>query len=143
MRCRFYIEITATKRIYSILETVLRLMLLKVTWPSFNLVTNLIPFGFVTLEKFVRERSYELTDTIVKNVASWISVLWNSFMKHLYIVRSAGLSKILCNFHNYLMVLLILLDTFFRYSSNVNLSSNVNPWYFCDDTWETLLLLKH
>ena len=42
-------------------------------------------------------------------------------MKHLYIVRSAGLGKILCNFRNNPMVLLILFDTFVKYSSNVNL----------------------
>ena len=42
-------------------------------------------------------------------------------MKHLYIVRSAGLGKILYNFRNNPMVLLILFDTFVKYSSNVNL----------------------
>ena len=63
-------------------------------------------------------------------------------MKHLYIVRSADLGKIFCNFQNSPMVLLILFDTFFKRSSSVNLLSNVNPRCFCDDAWETLLLLK-
>ena len=40
------------------------------------------------------------------------------------------------------MVLLVLFDTFFKCLSNVNLLSNVNPKCFCDDAWETLLLLK-
>ena len=51
-------------------------------------------------------------------------------MKHLYIVRSAGLGKIFCNFRNNPMVLLILFDTFVKSSSNVNLLSNVNPKSF-------------
>ena len=63
-------------------------------------------------------------------------------MKLLYIVRRAGLGKIFCNFRNNPMVLLILFDTFVKCSSNVNLLSNVNPKCFCDDAWETLLLLK-
>ena len=33
-------------------------------------------------------------------------------MKHLYIIRRAGLGKIFCNFRNSPMVLLILFDTF-------------------------------
>ena len=40
------------------------------------------------------------------------------------------------------MVVLILFDTFVKCSLNVNLLSNVNPKCFCDDAWETLLLLK-
>ena len=63
-------------------------------------------------------------------------------MKHLYIVRSAGLGKIFCNFCNSTMVLLILFDTFVKCSSNVNLLSNVSPKCFCDDAWETLSSLK-
>ena len=63
-------------------------------------------------------------------------------MKHLYIVRSAGLGKIFCNFHNSSMVLLILFDIFVKCSSNVNLLSSVNPKYFCDNAWERLSLLK-
>ena len=62
-------------------------------------------------------------------------------MKHLYIVRSAGLGKIFCNFRNNHTVLLILSDTFVKCLSNVNLLSNVNPKCFRDDAWETLLLL--
>ena len=54
-------------------------------------------------------------------------------MKHLYIVRSAGIDKIFCNFHNNHMALLILFDTFVKCSSNGNLLSNVNPKCFCDD----------
>ena len=46
-------------------------------------------------------------------------------MKLLFIVRSAGLGKIFCNFRNHPTVLL-----------------NVNSKYFCDDAWETLLLFK-
>ena len=45
-------------------------------------------------------------------------------MKHLYTVRNAGLSKIFFNFYNNPMVLHIL---FFKWLSNVNLLSNVNP----------------
>ena len=63
-------------------------------------------------------------------------------MKHLYIVRSAGLGGIFCNFCNNHVVLLILFDTLVKCLSNVNLLSNVNPKWFCDDAWETLLLLK-
>ena len=48
-------------------------------------------------------------------------------MKHLHIVRSAGLGKIFCNFRNNPMVLLILFDTIFKCPSNVDLLSNVNP----------------
>ena len=47
-----------------------------------------------------------------------------------YILRSAGLSKIFCNFRNNPMVLLFLLNTFIKCSSNVNLLSNVNPKCF-------------
>ena len=65
-----------------------------------------------------------------------------SLMKHFYIVTSAGLGKIFCNFRSNPMVLLILFDTFVECSSNVNLLSIVNPKCFCDDAWETLLLLK-
>ena len=65
-----------------------------------------------------------------------------SLMKHFCIVTSAGLGKIFCNFRSNPMVLLILFDTFVKCSSNVNLLSNVNPKCFCDDAWETLLLLK-
>ena len=64
-------------------------------------------------------------------------------MKHLYIVRSAGLGKIFCNFCNNPMVLLVLFDAFFKCLSYGNLLSNVNPKYFCNDASETLLLLKH
>ena len=63
-------------------------------------------------------------------------------MKHLYIVRNAGLGKIFCNFRNNHMVLLTLFDTFFKCLSHSNLLSNVNPKCFCDDALETLLLLK-
>ena len=63
-------------------------------------------------------------------------------MKHLCIVRGAGLGKIFCNFYNNPVVLLILFDTFVKCLSNVNLLSNVNPKCFCNDAWETLLL-KH
>ena len=38
-------------------------------------------------------------------------------MKHLYIVRSAGLGKIFFNFRNSPMVLLVLFDTFVKCSS--------------------------
>ena len=51
-------------------------------------------------------------------------------MKHLYIVRSAGLGKIFYNFRNNPMALFILFDTFVKCSSNVNLLSNVNPNVF-------------
>ena len=54
-------------------------------------------------------------------------------MKHLCIVRSAGLGKIFCNFYNNPVVLLILFDTFVKCLSNVNLLSNVNPKCFCND----------
>ena len=54
-------------------------------------------------------------------------------MKHLYIVRSAGLGKIFCHFQNNPMVLFILFDTFIKCSTNVNLLSNVNHKCFCDD----------
>ena len=54
-------------------------------------------------------------------------------IKHLYIVRSAGLGKIFCNFRNNPVVLLILFDTFVKCSSNVNLLSKVNPKCFCHD----------
>ena len=40
------------------------------------------------------------------------------------------------------MALIILFDTFVKCASNVNLLPNVNPKCFCDDAWETLLLLK-
>ena len=56
-------------------------------------------------------------------------------MKHLYIVRSAGLGKIFCNFRNSPMVLYILFDMFVKSSSNVNLLHNTNPKYFCVDAW--------
>ena len=49
------------------------------------------------------------------------------------IVRSAGLGKILCNFSNNPVVLLISFDTLVKCSSNVNLLSNVNRKCFCDD----------
>ena len=52
-------------------------------------------------------------------------------MKHLQIARSANPGKIFCNFCNNPMVLLVLLDTFFKCSSNVNLLSDVKC--FCDD----------
>ena len=55
-----------------------------------------------------------------------------------YIVRSAGLCKIFCDFQNNPVVLLILFDAFVRCCSNVNLLSSVNPKCFCDDAWETL-----
>ena len=61
-------------------------------------------------------------------------------MKHLYIVRSAGLGKIYCTFRNNPMILLILFDIFVKRSFNVNLLSNFNSKCFCDDAWETLLL---
>ena len=54
-------------------------------------------------------------------------------MKHVYIERSAGLGKILCNFRNSPIVLLNLFDIFVKCSSNVNVLSNVNPKCFCDD----------
>ena len=54
-------------------------------------------------------------------------------MKHLYIVRSAGLGKIIYNFRNNPMILLILFDTFVKCSSNANLLSKVNPKCFRDD----------
>ena len=54
-------------------------------------------------------------------------------MKHLYIVRSAGLGKTFCNFRNNPVVLLILFDTFVKCTSYVNLLSNVNPKCFCND----------
>ena len=50
-----------------------------------------------------------------------------------YIVRSAGLCKIFCDFQNNPVVLLILFDAFVRCCSNVNLLSSVNPKCFCDD----------
>ena len=53
--------------------------------------------------------------------------------ENLYVVRSAGLGKIFCNFRNNPMVLLILFDKFVKCSSNVNLLSNVNPKCFCED----------
>ena len=49
------------------------------------------------------------------------------------IVRSAALGKMFCNFRNNPMVLLTLFDTFVKFSSNVDLLSNVNPKCFCDD----------
>ena len=51
-------------------------------------------------------------------------------MKHLYVVRSAGLGKIFCNFRSSPMVLLTLFDTFVKCSSNVNPLSNVLSKYF-------------
>ena len=51
-------------------------------------------------------------------------------MKHLYIVRSAGLGKIFCNFRSNPMVLLTLFDAFVKCSLNVNLLSDVLPKYF-------------
>ena len=60
-----------------------------------------------------------------------------------YIIKSAGLGKIFCNFRNNPMVLLIIFDTFVTCSSNVDLLSNFNPKCFCDDALDTLLLLKH
>ena len=54
-------------------------------------------------------------------------------MKHLYIVRSAGLGEIFFNIRNNPMVLLILSDTFIKCSSDVNIASNVNPTCFGDD----------
>ena len=60
----------------------------------------------------------------------------------IYIIKSAGLANIFCNFRNNPMVLLISFDTFFKCSSNVNLLSNVNPKCFCDGAREVLLLLK-
>ena len=57
-------------------------------------------------------------------------------MKHLYFVRSAGLGKIFCNFHNNHMVLF---DIYFKCSLNVS----VNSRCFCDDARKTLSLLKH
>ena len=62
-------------------------------------------------------------------------------MKHLFNVKSAGLSQIFCNFRNSPIALLILFDTFVKCLSNVNLLSNINPKCFYDDAWETLLLL--
>ena len=63
-------------------------------------------------------------------------------MKHLFIVRSASLGKIFCNFRNNPMVLLILFNAFVKCLSNFNLLSKVNPKCFCDDAWETLLLKR-
>ena len=40
------------------------------------------------------------------------------------------------------IVLFVLLNTFFRCSSNVNLTSKTTPKCFSELTWETLLLLK-
>ena len=51
-------------------------------------------------------------------------------MKHLYIVRGAGIGKIFCNFHKNPMVLLILFDKSVKRSPNINLLSNVNPKCF-------------
>ena len=63
-------------------------------------------------------------------------------MKLLYIVKSAGLGKTFCNFHNNPIVLFILFDTLVKCSSNGNLLFNINPKCFCDDARTTLLLLK-
>ena len=62
-------------------------------------------------------------------------------MKHLYIVKSAGLGKIFCNFCYNPMVLLILFDPFLKCLLNVNLLSKVNPKCFCN-AWETSLLKR-
>ena len=66
-----------------------------------------------------------------------------SYETFIYCTKS-GLGKIFCNFRNNPMVLFILFDAFVKCSimSNVNLLSNVHPKRFCDDTCETLLLLK-
>ena len=54
-------------------------------------------------------------------------------MKHLYIARSAGLGKMFCNFCNNPIVLIILFDTFVKFSSDATLLSNVTPKSFCGD----------
>ena len=54
-------------------------------------------------------------------------------MKHLYIVKVAGLGKIFCNLCNNYMVLLIIFDAFVKFSSIVNLLPNVNPKGFWDN----------
>ena len=50
-----------------------------------------------------------------------------------FVVRSAGLGEIFCNFRKNPMVLLNLFDTFVKCSSNVKLLSNVNPECFSDE----------
>ena len=56
MSYSFYIEATATKRIQNILVAVLKLILSKMTFRlSFNLVTNLTPFGLCYWKSFFRE----------------------------------------------------------------------------------------
>ena len=55
----------------------------------------------------------------------------------------ASLCNKLESFHKSPIVLFVLLNTIFRCSSNVNLTSKIIPRYFWDLTWETLLLLKN